>query len=134
MARKDDAVTACNRIFSIAVAVFAMALLNSADAVAGPVPDSSHPPVKLSDLRKGRLLIRDGRLEDARALLEQTRTSSEKERIERLELLGQVEMRLGMPERAAERFEEILALRPGLARIRLELLRAYRLGCSDTAR
>ena len=44
-------------------------------------------------------------------------------------------MRLGRPERAAERFEEILVLRPGLTRVRLELASAYYLaGRDDKAR
>lgn len=122
-------------IVVVALTVFAMVLLISGGVVAEqPGPEAAHPPVKLSDVRAARLLIRDGRLEQARTLLEQARTSSDKERIERLQLLGQVEMRLGMPERAAERFKEILALRPGLRRIRLALQRAYRLGCNDIAR
>ena len=44
-------------------------------------------------------------------------------------------MRLGMPVRAAERFEAILALRPDLTRVRLELARAHFLtGNDDEAR
>ena len=112
-------------------AAVAMVLLTAGGAMAEPVPEPSHPPVKLSDVRAGRLLIRDGQLERAQALLEQARPSGEKEQIERLRLLGEVEMRLGMPEHAAQRFEAILAIRPGLVRIRLELLRAYRLSRSD---
>ena len=82
-------------------------------------------------MQAGRLLFRAGRLEHARAFLEQARPSSEEERIERLFLLGRIEMRLGMPAHAAGRFEEILALRPGLTRVRLELARAYYLAGSD---
>ena len=86
-------------------------------------------------MQVGRLLIRAGRLEHARAFLEGARPANEEEEIERLFLLGKVEMRLGMPERAAERFEEILALRPGLTRVRLELASAYYLlGRDDKAR
>ena len=92
-------------------------------------------PAGLSDMQAGRLLIRAGRLGDARAFLEQARPASTEERIERLFLLGKVEMRLGMPEQAAERFEAILAKRPGLTRVRLELARAYYLtGRDDKAR
>ena len=79
-------------------AAVAMVLLTAGGAMAEPVPEPSHPPVKLSDVRAGRLLIRDGQLERAQALLEQARPSGEKEQIERLRLLGEVEMRLGMPE------------------------------------
>ena len=86
-------------------------------------------------MQAGRLLIRAGRLEHARAFLEAARPANEDEEIERLFLLGRVEMRLGRPERAAERFEEILALRPGLTRARLELASAYYLlGRDDKAR
>ena len=86
-------------------------------------------------MQAGRLLIRAGRLEHARAFLEEARSASEEEEIERLFLLGKLEMRLGMPERAAERFEAILTLRPGLTRVRLELASAYYLlGRDDRAR
>ena len=82
-------------------------------------------------MQAGRLLIRAGRLEHARAFLEQAQPSTEEESIERLFLLGRIEMRLGMPGRAAERFEEILAQRPGLTRVRLELAQAYYLAGRD---
>ena len=86
-------------------------------------------------MQVGRLLIRAGRLEHARAFLEAARPADEEERIERLFLLGRIEMRLGRPEQAAERFEEILVLRPGLTRVRLELASAYYLaGRDDKAR
>ena len=76
-------------------------------------------------MQAGRLLLGAGRLRDALAFLEQARPGGEEERIERLFLLGRIEMRLGKPRRAAERFEAILVLRPGLTRVRLELARAY---------
>lgn len=107
----------------------AAALLAAAAAHAEPAAEMSE--AGLSDMQAGRLLIRAGRLSDARAFLEQARPSNEEERIERLFLLGQIEMRLGMPERAAERFEAILALQPGLIRVRLELARAYYLTGRD---
>ena len=86
-------------------------------------------------METGRLLIRTGRLEHARAFLEQAEPRDEQERVERLFLLGQIALRLGIPEKAVERFEAILALRPGLTRVRLELARAYYLaGLDDKAR
>ena len=110
-------------------------LLVAVGARAEDNPKSPLPLAEFTDLQAGRLLIRAGRLEHARAFLEQARPSNEEEQIERLFLLGQIEMRLGMPERAAERYEDILALRPGLTRARLELARAYYLaGRDDKAR
>ena len=86
-------------------------------------------------MQTGRLLLRAGRLEHARAFLAQARPSTEDEEIERLFLLGQIEMRLGLPRQAAERYEAILVRRPGLTRVRLELARAYYLsGRDDKAR
>ena len=79
--------------------------------------------------------MKAGRFRGARAFLEQWRPTSEAERIERLFLLGQVELQLALPKRAAERFEEILTLQPSLTEIRLELARAYYLaGIDDKAR
>ena len=82
-------------------------------------------------MQMARVLIKAGRLEHARAFLEQARPSGEEERIERLFLLGRIEMRLGLPRRAVERFEAILVLRPSLTRVRLELARAYYLSGRD---
>ena len=86
-------------------------------------------------MQAARLLIRAGHLEHARVFLEQAEPASEDGRIERLFLLGRIEMRLGMPATAAERFEAILAVRPDLTRVRLDLARAYFLaGVDDRAR
>ena len=86
-------------------------------------------------MQTGRLLIRAGRFEHALIFLERARPADEEEAIERLFLLGRLEMRLGNPQRAAWRFEAILAQRPYLTRVRLELARAYFLtGDDDKAR
>lgn len=86
-------------------------------------------------MQAGRLLIRAGRLEHARAFIEQARPASKVEQVERLVLLGKIELHLGMPRRAAERFEAILAIQPKLTAVRLELARAYYLaGIDDKAR
>ena len=121
---------------SFACAAAAITLVIAAAAQAEAEPDNPPPsPDTVSDMQAGRLLIRAGRLEHARAFLEQAQPSDEEEAIERLFLLGRIEMRLGNPVRAAARFEEALALRPGLARVRLELARAYYLlGRDDAAR
>ena len=109
----------------------ALTFLALAGARADPISESRHMSAQVSDMLVGRLLIRAGRLEHARAFLEQARPSSKQERIERLFLLGRIEMRLGMPVRAAERFEAILALRPDLTRVRLELASAHFLAGND---
>ena len=82
-------------------------------------------------MQAGRMLIRAGQLQHAHAFLEQARPADDDEWIERLFLLGQIELRLDMPRRAAERFETILARQPGLTRVRLELARAYFLSGHD---
>ena len=118
-----------------ACAAAAIALLIAAAAHAEMVPASTPSPLVLSDMQTGRLLIRAGRLEHARAFLLKANPTGEEERIERLFLLGRIEMRLGMPKEAAGRFEEILKTRPGLTRVRLELARAYYLlGQDDKAK
>ena len=86
-------------------------------------------------MQTGRLLLRAGRLEHARAFLQQARPSAEEEEVERQFLLGRIEMQLGLPRQAIERFEAILVRRPELTRVRLELARAYYLtGRDDKAK
>ena len=85
----------------------------------------------MSDPVAARLLIKAGQYRGARRFLQQWRPSGEEGRIEQLFLLGQVELRLGMHGHAAERFEEILRLRPDLAGVRLELARVYYLAGRD---
>ena len=116
-------------------AAAAIAFLIAAAACADPVPQPVRPPADLTDMQAGRLLVKAGRLKHARVFLEQARPSGEDEKIERLVLLGRIETHLGMPGRAAERFEAVLALRPGLTAVRLDLARAYYLaGIDDKAR
>ena len=92
-------------------------------------------PDGLTDMQFGRLLFEAGRFRDARAFLEQARPGDEEEKIERLFLLGLAEARLGNLPEAAKHFESILAVRPGLTRVRLELARVYGLlGRDDKAR
>ena len=123
------------RLFRVARAALAFTILIAAGAGADPAPETVRPPAGLTDMQAARMLIRAGRLEHARVFLEQALPSDEEESIERLFLLGRVEMQLGMPERAAERFETILARRPELTRVRLELAQAYFLaGRDDKAR
>ena len=102
-------------------AAVAAALLFAATAFGqtADVPDG------ITDMQFGRLLFEAGRFRDARAFLQQARPADEEERIERLFLLGLAEARLGHLRDAAERFEAILAVRPELTRVRLELARVY---------
>ena len=113
------------RLSCVARAALAFTFLIAAGVGADPVPGTVRPPTELTDMQAARMLIRSGRLEHARAFLEQARPSDEEESIERLFLLGRIEMQLGMPGRAAERFEAILAQYPELTRVRLELAQAY---------
>ena len=113
----------------------AILLVIAGGALADSAPEQTRVPATFSDMQAGRLLIRAGRLEDARSFLEQAKPADEEGRIERLFLLGRIDMRLSMPAKAAERFESILAMQPELARVRLELARAYLLaGRDDRAR
>ena len=116
-------------------AALLIALLVTSAAHADPTFDGGpHVPVELSDLQTARLLVRAGRLAHAKVFLEQAEPANEEEQLERLVLLGRIEMRLGMPREAAERFEAILKERPDLTRVRLELARAYYLaGLFDKA-
>ena len=116
-------------------AAAAIALLIAAAAHANPPPGTVRLPAELTDMQAGRMLIRSGRLEHARAFLEQAQPAGDEEWVERLFLLGRIEMQLGMLRHAVERFEAILARRPELTRVRLELARAYLLtGRDDKAR
>ena len=120
---------------ALARALSAIVLVIAGGAFADTASDPTRIGAHLSDMQAGRLLIRAGRLEDARAFLEQAEPAEEEARIERLFLLGRIDMRLGAQAKAAQRFEAILAMRPGLARVRLELARAYLLaGRNDRAR
>ncbi len=120
---------------SNACAAVAIAFLIATAAQAESSSPTAQAPPGLTDMQTGRFLLRAGRLEHARAFLRQARPSEEEEEIERLFLLGQIEMRLGLPRQAAERFEAILVRRPGLTRVRLELARAYYLtGRDDKAK
>jgi len=100
-------------------------------AGASAQPDGRARPPELTDLQFGRLLVQAGRLRDARAFLEQARPDGEDEAIERLFMLGRIEMQLGLPREAARRFEAILARRPDLPRVRLELAAAYFMAARD---
>ena len=122
-------------MFPVAGAALAIAFLIASAAYAETTPPTAKAPPGLTDMQTGRLLLRAGRLEHARAFLQQARPSAEEEEIERLFLLGRIEMRLGLPRKAVEHFEAILVRRPELARVRLELARAYYLtGRDDKAK
>ncbi len=82
-------------------------------------------PNGFTDMQFGRLLFDAGRLRDARAFLEQARPVDEEEALEREFLLGRLDLRQGRPRAAAARFEALLARRPDLTRVRLELATAY---------
>ena len=119
------------RLSFVARAAAAITILIAVAARADAPPARDLLSTGLSDMQAGRMLIRAGRLEHAHAFLEQASPANEHEWIERLFLLGQIELSLGMPRRAAERFETILARRPGLTKVRLELAHAYFLSGRD---
>lgn len=97
--------------------------------------DAAGERIDISPVRAGQLLFRAGRIRAARKLLERARPGNDEERIERLFLLGVIDAQLGLPRRAAQRFEAILAERPELTRVRLELARVYHaLGRDEKAR
>ena len=103
----------------------AAVLLLAAAAAAGHASSEGVRRPEFTNIQLGRLLLEAGRLQDARAFLEQARPADEDEAIARLFLLGRIEMQLGLPRAAARRFEAILARRPNLTRVRLELATAY---------
>lgn len=76
-------------------------------------------------IQAARALMHDRQWDEAREIRMGLRPGSEEEKIERFFLLGMAESRLGMHRSAARRFEAILARRPGLTRVRLELARAW---------
>ena len=126
------------RLIPNCVVAFAVSALIATGAWAGPRENASTVPVaeaEPDDLTFGRLLFQAGRYRDALVFLEQADPAGEEERLERHGLLGQVYMLLGMPEKAAEQFEAVLAVRPDLTVARLELARAhYAAGEDDRAR
>ena len=114
-----------------------MTVLVAVGAHAGSVEHTGQSAVRpeISDLAAGRLLVKAGRFEDALVFLKQANPADEEEAIERRFLLGAVYMRLGKPSEAAEQYEAILGIRPGLTRVRLELARAhYAAGQDDKAK
>ena len=120
------------------VAACALTALVAVGAQAEPVETTGQPPAagpEISDLAAARLLMQAGRFEHALAFLKQATPAGEDETIERHFLLGAVYMRLRQPREAAEQYEAILAIRPDLTRVRLELARAhYAAGQDDKAR
>lgn len=91
--------------------------------------------IRVPVLQVARVLMNAERWQEARSILEHLKPRKEEERIERLFLLGIAESRLGLLPEAAERFEAILAGRPELTRVRLELARVYHLlGRNEKAR
>ncbi len=115
-------------------------------AAAAPGPAAAQGPaaggaeagpetIRVPAAQAARALMGAGRWGEARAVLEPLEPEGEEARIERLFLLGMAETRLGLLPEAAARFEAILALRPDLTRVRLELARAYHLlGRDEKAR
>ena len=123
--------------FARFVASCALTVLVAVGAHAESVEHAGQSAVRpeISDLAAGRLLVKAGRFEDALVFLKQANPADEEETIERRFLLGAVYMRLGKPREAAEQYEGILAIRPGLTRVRLELARAhYAAGQDDKAK
>ena len=126
IARLACIVAACVLAIAVVAGAHAEPTGNGGQSAAGP---------GLSDLAVGRLLMKAGRFGDALAFLEHARPADEHEALERRFLLGAAYMRLGMPGKAAEQYEAILAVRPDLTRVRLELARAhYAAGQDDKAK
>lgn len=109
----------------LAITGIVAATLLAAGAQSSHAADTDRKRIEISDVQAGQLLFKAGRLRDARRLLERAQPEDEDEGVERLFLLGLIEARLGLLREAARRFETILAQRPGLTRVRLELARVY---------
>ena len=110
------------------VTACALTALIAVGALAEAAGTTERPPAagsEISDLAAARLLMQAGRFEHALAFLKQAETANQEEAIERRFLLGAVYMRLRQPREAAEQYEAILAIRPDLTRVRLELARAH---------
>lgn len=123
------------RLLGVSVAGTLVAMLIVAGVPACHADGEEVRSLDIPLLEAGRLLLKAGRPRDARAVLEEARPADENERIERLFLLGLAEAQLGLLSEAAGRFEKILASRPDLTRVRLELARIYfRLGRDEKAR
>ena len=121
------------RPFASAWVLAVVLLLAASQAI--QAGDAASERIEISPIRAGQILFRAGQIEDARKLLERAQPESDEERIERLFLLGLIDARLGLPRRAAQRFEAILAERPELTRVRLELAQVYHaLGRDEKAR
>ena len=120
------------------VTACALTALIAVGAQAEAAGTTEQPPAagsEISDLAAARLLMQAGRFEHALAFLKQAEPANQEEAIERRFLLGAVYMRLRQPREAAKQYEAILAIRPDLTRVRLELARAhYAAGQDDKAR
>ena len=109
------------------VATLVVLVLIAFDSQAEPAKRSGWSVARphISDLTAARLFMEAGRFRGAQAFLEQAQPADEREEIERHFLLGQVYMHLGMPRKAVEQYETILATRPDITRVRLELASAH---------
>ena len=121
------------------LAIFLMIASNPADSgTAIWASDGSgigSKPVRIPAMQVARVLMTAQRWREARNILERVKPKDEEERIERLFLLGSAEVRLRRFREAAQRFEAILAMRPDLTRVRLELAEVYHmLGRDEKAR
>lgn len=118
-------------IAAIVLMIAAIAVVCSSPLFASDTPRAIRVPA----IQVAKVLMKTRRWRDARAILEQLKPKNEAEEIERLFLLGLAEFRLGSFRSAAQRFETVLAIRPGLTRVRLELARVYgALGRDEKAR
>ena len=114
---------------ALAVVFLTIAAAPAFHALADTLPPEAGKAetIQVPALKVARVLMGAQRWGDARSILEHLTPKEEEERIERLFLLGIAEVRLGLLPEAAGRFEAILAIRPDLTRVRLELARVYQL-------
>ena len=114
-------------VLAVLLAVIATSALPDAATSAADRSQSNAETIRVPALHVARVLMNAERWQEARSILTALKSRNEEERIERLFLLGLAEVRLGLLPEAAERFEAILAIRPDLTRVRLELARIYHL-------